>query len=66
MSVKQYNISDVKQLREVMKILENFFYKKCINSDEIVETSDDRGWYYMKESAKQLKRELIKYKMREQ
>lgn len=54
-----------KQLKETMEILEKFFFTKCENSNLIIENEDDKGWYYMsEETAKKLKRQLIKYDMR--
>lgn len=54
-----------KQLDDTMKIIEDFFWMKCQNSDFIVENEGYKGWYYMsEETAKKLKRQLIKYKTR--
>lgn len=54
-----------KQLKETIEILEAFFWQKCKNSDLIVEKMDDKKWYYMhEETAKKLKRQVIKYKTR--
>lgn len=54
-----------KQLQETIELLESFFWKRCINSDLILENTGDQGWYYMhQETAKKLKRQVIKYKMR--
>jgi len=54
-----------KQLKETIEILEAFFWQKCKNSDLIVENTGDKKWYYMhEETAKKLKRQVIKYQTR--
>lgn len=53
------------QLKDTLEILERFFFRKCINSDLEVEIPSDNGWFYLPEkTAKELKRQIIKYQMR--
>ncbi len=53
-----------KQLSETMKIIEDYFFRKCQNSDLILEEMGDNGWFYLHEkTANQLKRQLLKYKL---
>lgn len=54
-----------KILDDTMEIIQDFFIRKCENSELIIEIPDHRGFYYMDvKTAKKLKQQFIKYKTR--
>jgi len=51
-----------KQLKDTMQIIENFFFPKWRNSDVTIERESEKGWFYLsEETAKKLKKQLIKF-----